>query len=340
MRWFQLGKKIGLDLGTANTRVFLPDQGIVVREPSVVAIDKTEGQVLAVGNQANEMLGRTPDNIIAIRPMRDGVIADFDIAHEMIRILLRQALGKKGLFFKPHVMVCVPSGITNVEKRAVEDAVMQSGAKDVVLLEEPMLAAIGAGIAVKEPVGHMVIDLGSGTTEIAVLSLGGIVVSRSLRTAGNAMDHAITSFIKREYALAIGERTAEEIKIEIGSVLPYDGEESFEMKGRDTSSGLPKNTVITAGEVRQALTEPVKEIISAIQQTLEETPPELAGDVMEGGILLTGGGARLRNLDQLITSMTGLQTRVAEEAMDCTALGTKDAFLDPHILERSNLQYQ
>lgn len=340
MRWFQLGKKIGLDLGTANTRVFLPDQGIVVREPSVVAIDKTEGQVLAVGNQANEMLGRTPDNIIAIRPMRDGVIADFDIAHEMIRILLRQALGKKGLFFKPHVMVCVPSGITNVEKRAVEDAVMQSGAKDVVLLEEPMLAAIGAGIAVKEPVGHMVIDLGSGTTEIAVLSLGGIVVSRSLRTAGNAMDHAITSFIKREYALAIGERTAEEIKIEIGSVLPYDGEESFEMKGRDTSSGLPKNTVITAGEVRQALTEPVKEIISAIQQTLEETPPELAGDVMEGGILLTGGGAKLRNLDQLITSMTGLQTRVAEEAMDCTALGTKDAFLDPHILERSNLQYQ
>lgn len=340
MRWFQLGKKIGLDLGTANTRVFLPDQGIVVREPSVVAIDKTEGQVLAVGNQANEMLGRTPDNIIAIRPMRDGVIADFDIAHEMIRILLRQALGKKGLFFKPHVMVCVPSGITNVEKRAVEDAVMQSGAKDVVLLEEPMLAAIGAGIAVKEPVGHMVIDLGSGTTEIAILSLGGIVVSRSLRTAGNAMDHAITSFIKREYALAIGERTAEEIKIEIGSVLPYDGEESFEMKGRDTSSGLPKNTVITSGEVRQALTEPVKEIISAIQQTLEETPPELAGDVMEGGILLTGGGARLRNLDQLITSMTGLQTRVAEEAMDCTALGTKDAFLDPHILERSNLQYQ
>lgn len=340
MRWFQLGKKIGLDLGTANTRVFLPDQGIVVREPSVVAIDKTEGQVLAVGNQANEMLGRTPDNIIAIRPMRDGVIADFDIAHEMIRILLRQALGKKGLFFKPHVMVCVPSGITNVEKRAVEDAVMQSGAKDVVLLEEPMLAAIGAGIAVKEPVGHMVIDLGSGTTEIAVLSLGGIVVSRSLRTAGNAMDRAIASFIKREYALAIGERTAEEIKIEIGSVLPYDGEENFEMKGRDTSSGLPKNTVITAGEVRQALTEPVKEIISAIQQTLEETPPELAGDVMEGGILLTGGGARLRNLDQLITSMTGLQTRVAEEALDCTALGTKDAFLDPHILERSNLQYQ
>lgn len=340
MRWFQLGKKIGLDLGTANTRVFLPDQGIVVREPSVVAIDKTEGQVLAVGNQANEMLGRTPDNIIAIRPMRDGVIADFDIAHEMIRILLRQALGKKGLFFKPHVMVCVPSGITNVEKRAVEDAVMQSGAKDVVLLEEPMLAAIGAGIAVKEPVGHMVIDLGSGTTEIAILSLGGIVVSRSLRTAGNAMDRAIASFIKREYALAIGERTAEEIKIEIGSVLPYDGEESFEMKGRDTSSGLPKNTVITAGEVRQALTEPVKEIISVIQQTLEETPPELAGDVMEGGILLTGGGARLRNLDQLITSMTGLQTRVAEEALDCTALGTKDAFLDPHILERSNLQYQ
>lgn len=340
MRWFQLGKKIGLDLGTANTRVFLPDQGIVVREPSVVAIDKTEGQVLAVGNQANEMLGRTPDNIIAIRPMRDGVIADFDIAHEMIRILLRQALGKKGLFFKPHVMVCVPSGITNVEKRAVEDAVMQSGAKDVVLLEEPMLAAIGAGIAVKEPVGHMVIDLGSGTTEIAVLSLGGIVVSRSLRTAGNAMDRAIASFIKREYALAIGERTAEEIKIEIGSVLPYDGEESFEMKGRDTSSGLPKNTVITAGEVRQALTEPVKEIISVIQQTLEETPPELAGDVMEGGILLTGGCARLRNLDQLITSMTGLQTRVAEEALDCTALGTKDAFLDPHILERSNLQYQ
>ena len=333
-------KDIGIDLGTANVLIYIKGQGIVLNEPSVVAIDSETKKPLAVGTEAHEMLGRTPDNIIAIRPMRDGVIADFDIAHEMIRILLRQALGKKGLFFKPHVMVCVPSGITNVEKRAVEDAVMQSGAKDVVLLEEPMLAAIGAGIAVKEPVGHMVIDLGSGTTEIAVLSLGGIVVSRSLRTAGNAMDRAIASFIKREYALAIGERTAEEIKIEIGSVLPYDGEESFEMKGRDTSSGLPKNTVITAGEVRQALTEPVKEIISVIQQTLEETPPELAGDVMEGGILLTGGGARLRNLDQLITSMTGLQTRVAEEALDCTALGTKDAFLDPHILERSNLQYQ
>jgi len=333
----RIGKDIGIDLGTANTLVYIPGKGIVVREPSVVAIDKTDGTILAVGNKANEMLGRTPENIIAIKPLKDGVIADFDITNELLRQLLQQAYGRRKSLLKPRVMVCVPAGITNVEKRALEDAVMESGAKSVLLLEEPMAAALGADIPVKEAKGSMVIDIGGGTTEIAVLSLGGIVVSKSLRTAGTAMDQAIASFVKREYGLTIGEKTAEEIKIEIGSALPYENETSYEIKGRDAATGLPKNIVITAGEVRQAMTETLRDIITAIVQVLEETPPELSGDIMERGVLLTGGGALIRNIDKLITTMTGIKVSVAENPMDCVVLGTSDAMSDEQILQRSNL---
>lgn len=333
----RIGKDIGIDLGTANTLVYIPGKGIVVREPSVVAIDKTDGTILAVGNKANEMLGRTPENIIAIKPLKDGVIADFDITNELLRRLLQQAYGRRKSLLKPRVMVCVPAGITNVEKRALEDAVMESGAKSVLLLEEPMAAALGADIPVKEAKGNMIIDIGGGTTEIAVLSLGGIVVSKSLRTAGTAMDQAIASFVKHEYGMTIGEKTAEEIKIEIGSALPYENETSYEIKGRDTSTGLPKNIVITAGEVRQAMNEILKDIITAIVQVLEETPPELSGDIIERGVLLTGGGALIRNIDKLITTMTGIKVSVAENPMDCVVLGTSDAMSDEQILQRSNL---
>lgn len=328
-------KNIGIDLGTANTLVYVDGLGIAVREPSVVAIDKNDGKVLAVGNQANEMLGRTPDNIIAIRPLKDGVIADFDVTQEMVRILLRQACGKKKGIMRPRVTVCVPSGITNVEKRAVEDAVLAAGAKDIIILEEPMAAAIGAGIAVDRPVGHMIVDIGGGTTEVAVVSLSGIVVSKSMRLAGNAIDNAIAGYIKRQYNLTIGDRTAEEIKIEIGSALPYDGEGSYEIKGRDLVMGLPKNIQITAAEVRDAMSDPLREIVSAIVMALEETPPELAGDMLENGILLTGGGALIRNLDRLINVITGLPVAVAENPLDCVALGTVAAGRDENIIKRS-----
>ena len=331
----KIGKNIGIDLGTANTLVYVDGAGIVVREPSVVAIDKNDGQVLAVGNQANEMLGRTPDNIIAIRPMKDGVIADFDVTQEMIKILLKKAAGKKTSIVKPRVIVCVPSGITNVEKRAVEDAVLAAGAKEVLILEEPMAAAIGAGLDVGRPAGHMIVDIGGGTTEVAVVSLSGIVVSRSMRLAGNAIDAVIASYIKRAYNLTVGERTAEEIKIAIGSALPYDDEQDYEIKGRDMVSGLPKNISITSKEIREAMTEPLKEIIGAITDTLEETPPELAGDIIENGIVLTGGGALIRNIDKLVNVICGLPVKLADNPLDCVALGTVAAGSDEKIIKRS-----
>ncbi len=335
--FLKFGKNIGIDLGTANTLVYLDGLGIVVREPSVVAIDKNDGQVLAVGNQANEMLGRTPDNIIAIRPMKDGVIADFEVTQEMIRFLLKQACGRKKGLMKPRVTVCVPSGITNVEKRAVEDAVLAAGAKDILILEEPMAAAIGAGISVDKPIGHMIVDIGGGTTEVAVVSLSGIVVSKSLRVAGNAIDNAISNYIKYAHNLTVGDRTAEEIKIAIGSATAYDNEESYEIKGRDMISGLPKNITILSSEVREAMAEPLREIISAITSTLEETPPELAGDIMENGIVLTGGTSLIRNLDKLINAITGLPVRIAENPLDCVALGTIPAGENEKIIKRSSL---
>ena len=338
--FFKMGKNMGIDLGTVNTLIFIDGEGIVVREPSVVAIDKNDGHVLAVGDNANEMLGRTPDNIIAIRPLKDGVIADFDVTREMIRLLMLKAYGKKRGIVKPNVTICVPSGITNVEKKAVEDACISAGAKKTIIMEEPMAAAIGAGLEVEKPIGHMIVDIGGGTTEVAVVSLAGIVVSKSLRLAGNAIDNAISSYIRHTYNMTVGDRTAEEIKIAIGSALPFDGESDYEIKGRDMLSGLPKTINISASEIRDAMSEPIREIVSAITFTLEHTPPELAGDILDNGIILTGGGAMIRNIDKMINMITGLPVSVAENPLDCVALGTLKAGSDTEIVKRSSVAEQ
>jgi len=329
-------KDIGIDLGTANTLVHVKGKGIIVREPSVVAIDKYKNEVLAVGNGAKEMLGRTPGNIVAIRPMKDGVIADFEITQEMIKYFIKKANGAGRSLIKPRVVVCIPSGITDVEKRAVEDSVIHAGAKDVCLIEEPMAAAIGAGLPVEEPTGSMIVDIGGGTTEVAVISLGGIVTSKSIRVAGNALDNAIISFIKKEYNLNIGDRTAEEIKITIGSAYEYNNESSFEVRGRDMVSGLPKNVSISAAEIRRAMSECIMEMIEAIKFTLEKTPPELAADIMETGIVLAGGGALIRGLDKLISKHTGIPVYIAENPLDCVALGTGKSLEDIDTMFRSS----
>lgn len=313
-------KDIGIDLGTANTLVYIKGKGIVVREPSVVAIDKYEGKVIAVGNEANEMIGRTPEGKVAVRPMKDGVIADFDITQAMIRQFIKEA-NVSGVF-KPRVIVCIPSGITEVERRAVEEAVIHAGAKDVVLIEEPMAAAIGAGLPVDDATGSMVVDIGGGTTEVAVISLGGIVASRSIRIAGDALDSAIANYIKKEHGINIGDKMAEEIKMAIASAYESSKEGSFEVRGRDVSTGLPKTANITESEIRTAISENISEMIEAIKYTLENTPPELAADIMERGIMLTGGGALIKGLDKLITEMTKIPTHVAEYPLDCVAVGT------------------
>ncbi len=316
-------KDIGIDLGTANTLVYVQGKGIVVREPSVVAIDKYEGKVLAVGNAANEMIGRTPENIVAVRPMKDGVIADFDITQAMIRSFIRDA--NVSSVFKPRVIVCIPSGITEVERRAVEEAVISAGAKAAALIEEPMAAAIGAGLPVNDAVGNMVVDIGGGTTEVAVISLGGIVASKSLRIAGNALDSAIINYLKKEHQINIGDKMAEEIKISIASAYEDDEEAVYEVRGRDVSTGLPKTAQIKESEIREAISENVSEMIEAIKLTLENTPPELAADIMERGITLTGGGALIKGLDKLITEVTKIPTHVAEYPLDCVVIGTGKA---------------
>lgn len=314
-------KEIGIDLGTANTLVFLKGKGIVKREPSVVALDVRNGNVLAVGEQAKEMLGRTPGSIIAVRPLKDGVIADFDITASMLKYFICKTV--RSMFFsKPRVIICIPSGVTEVEKRAVEDAARQAGAGIVELIEEPMAAAIGAGLPVSEPTGSMVVDIGGGTSEVAVVSLGDIVTATSERVAGDKLDEAIVSYVKRKYNLLIGERTAEDIKIKIGSAVPYDDEGEMSIKGRNLLDGLPKNIVITAEEVREALSEPLRCIIDAIKTTLENTPPELSADIIDRGIMLTGGGAHLRGLDKLISESTGMPVYVAERPLDCVVDGT------------------
>lgn len=330
------GKDIGIDLGTANTLVHMKGKGIIVREPSVVAIDKYTGNVLAVGNRANDMLGRTPGNIVAIRPMKDGVIADFDVTQAMIKAFIKKASGNSSSIFKPRVVVCIPSGITDVEKRAVEEAVVQAGAKDVALIEEPMAAAIGANLPVEEPSGSMIVDIGGGTTEVAVISLGGIVASKSIRVAGNALDASIVNFIKKEYNLNIGDRTSEEIKITIGSAYQYNNESYFEVKGRDMISGLPKNVRIAASEIRDAMSECIAEMVEAIKLTLEKTPPELAADIMESGIVLAGGGALIRGLDKLISQATGIPVYVAENPLDCVAMGTGKSLEDIDVLLKTS----
>ena len=316
-------KDIGIDLGTANTLVYVKGKGIVVREPSVVAIDKYEGKVLAVGNAANEMIGRTPENIVAVRPMKDGVIADFDITQAMIRAFIKEA--DVSNVFKPRVVVCIPSGITEVERRAVEEAVIQAGAKAVALIEEPMAAAMGAGLPVNDATGNMVVDIGGGTTEVAVISLGGIVSSRSIRIAGNALDSAIINYLKKENQINIGDKMAEDIKVAIASAYEDDEEGVYEVRGRDVATGLPKTAQIKESEIRAAISENVDEMIEAIKLTLENTPPELAADVMERGIVLTGGGALIKGLDKLITETTKIPTHVAEYPLDCVARGTGKA---------------
>ena len=316
-------KDIGIDLGTANTLVYVKGKGIVVREPSVVAIDKYEGKVLAVGNAANEMIGRTPENIVAVRPMKDGVIADFDITQAMIRAFIKEA--DVSNVFKTRVVVCIPSGITEVERRAVEEAVIQAGAKAVALIEEPMAAAMGAGLPVNDATGNMVVDIGGGTTEVAVISLGGIVSSRSIRIAGNALDSAIINYLKKENQINIGDKMAEDIKVAIASAYEDDEEGVYEVRGRDVATGLPKTAQIKESEIRAAISENVDEMIEAIKLTLENTPPELAADVMERGIVLTGGGALIKGLDKLITESTKIPTHVAEYPLDCVAIGTGKA---------------
>lgn len=335
---FGLTKNIGIDLGTANTLVNMNGRGIVVREPSVVAIDKSDRKVLAVGNQADEMLGRTPENITAIRPVKDGVIADFEITGAMIRSLIKKAVGSKVSIVKPRVIVCVPAGVTEVERRAVEEAVMLSGAKAVRLIEEPMAAAIGAGLPVDKPVGSMVVDIGGGTTEVAIISLCGIVVSKSVRIAGDALDSAIVTYLKNEFGLSVGEKTAEEIKLTLGSAMQYDDESYMDITGRDLAQGLPKNIRITSAQVREAMYSGIAAIVNAIRETLEETPPELAADIMASGINLTGGGALIRNLDKLIAQLTGIEVRVCENPLDCVAIGTGMALENEKVLKRSMLK--
>ena len=314
-------KDIGIDLGTVNTLVYVKGKGIVIREPSVVAVDIRTDEVLAVGNLAREMIGRTPGSIVALRPLTDGVIADFSITAEMLKHFIRNAV-QSNLFSRPRVIICIPSGVTEVERRAVENAARQAGGGVVDLIEEPMAAALGAGLPVAEATGSMVIDIGGGTTDIAVISLGDIVISKSVRKAGDAFDAAILSYVKRKYNLLIGERSAENLKISAGSAFPYQGEKPVAIKGRNLVDGLPKNVVISGAEVREALAEPLADIVEAVKQTLGETPPELSADILDHGIMLTGGGAQLRGLDKLLSQETGMPVNVAEHPLDCVAEGT------------------
>ena len=326
-------KDMGIDLGTANTLVYVRGRGIVIQEPSVVAIDCNSGNVLAVGNEAKRMVGRTPANVVAVRPMKDGVIADFDVTEKMLRYFMNRATRRNGLF-KPRVVVGIPSGVTEVEKRAIIDASIQAGAKDSFLIEEPMAAAIGAGLPVSEPTGSMIVDIGGGTTEVAVISLGGIVASRSIRVAGDELEEAIISHVKRTYNLMIGERTAEEIKKTIGSAYPPSTDVVMEARGRDLLTGLPKNVNVRASEIQMALSEPVTSIVDAVKMTLEKTPPELSADIMDNGIVMAGAGALLKGIDKLLTEETGMPVHIAEDPMLCVALGTGMALENIELLKR------
>ena len=316
-----LGRDMAVDLGTANTLVYVRGRGIVLNEPSVVALNTNNGQVVAVGADAKRMIGRTPGNIVAVRPLKDGVIADFDVTERMLRYFI-QKVHRRTRMAKPRIVVAVPSGITGVEQSAVKEAGHQAGARKVYIIEEPMAAAIGAGLPVNEPTGNMVVDIGGGTTEVAVISLGGIVTSQSIRIGGDELDQAIISFGKKEHSLMLGERTAEEIKVALGSAFPSADELHAEIRGRDLVSGLPKTVMISAAEVRRAIEEPLNLIIDAVKSTLDKCPPELAGDVMDRGIALTGGGALLRGLDQRIREETGMPVHIADRPLDSVVLGT------------------
>ncbi|MBE6770120.1 MAG: rod shape-determining protein [Ruminococcaceae bacterium] len=313
---------IGIDLGTANTLICVKGKGIIMREPSVVAYDIRSDAVRAVGTEAKEMIGRTPGSIVAVRPLKDGVIADFDVTAAMLKRFIRQAL-RGSLFSRVRVVICVPAGVTEVESRAVWDAAKQAGAVDIDIVEEPMAAAVGAGLPVKDAAGNMVVDIGGGTSEVAVISLGDIVTAQSVRIAGDDLDESIINYIRKKHSLLIGERTAEQIKIEIGSALPYEGETSIEIKGRNLVDGLPKNVIITSEEVRDAMSDTIMQIIDNIRLTLEKTPPELASDIIERGITLTGGGALLRGFAELVSRETGMPVSVAQSPLDCVVIGTE-----------------
>jgi rod shape-determining protein MreB len=316
-----LGRDMAVDLGTANTLIYVRGRGIVLNEPSVVALNLNTGQVVAVGTEAKRMIGRTPGYIVAIRPLKDGVIADFDVTERMLRYFI-QKVHKRRHLAKPRIVIAVPSGLTGVEQSAVKEAAHQAGARRVYIFEEPLAAAIGAGLPVNEPIGNMVVDIGGGTTEVAVVSLGGIVVSQSVRVAGDEFDQAVITYAKKEYSLMLGERTAEQIKISIGSAFPAEEEPQAEVRGRDLVSGLPKTVVMTAGEIRRAIEEPLSVIVDAVKSTLDHFPPELAGDVMDRGIALAGGGALLRGLDDRLREETGLPVHLADDPLQSVALGT------------------
>nr|WP_306465702.1 rod shape-determining protein [Thermopolyspora flexuosa] len=316
-----LGRDMAVDLGTANTLVYVRGRGIVLNEPSVVAINTTTGKIVAVGIEAKRMIGRTPGNVVAVRPLKDGVIADFDVTERMLRYFI-QRIHRRCLFAKPRIIIAVPSGITGVEQRAVKEAGYQAGARRVYIIEEPMAAAIGAGLPVHQPTGNMVVDIGGGTTEVAIISMGGIVVSQSIRVAGDELDQAIISFAKKEYSLMLGERTAEEIKIAIGSACPTDDNPQAEIRGRDLVTGLPKTVVVTAEEIRRATEEPINAIVDAVKTTLDKCPPELSGDLMDRGIALTGGGALLRGMDDRLREETGMPIHLVDNPLDSVALGT------------------
>ena len=323
---------IGIDLGTANSLVYVRDQGIVLREPSVVAIQAGTTNVLAVGEEAKRMLGRTPGNIIAIRPMKDGVIADFEITEAMLRHFIQKVHHRK--LIAPRVVVAVPSGITEVERRAVKDSATHAGAREVYLIEQPMASAIGTGLPVHEPAGNMIVDIGGGTTEIAIISLAGIVFSRSLRVGGDEFDDTIIGHMKRTYNLMIGERTAEEIKIKIGSAFPLEQELTLEVKGRDLSAGLPKTITITSEEIREALKEPLSSIVESVRITLERCPPELAADLIDRGIVMAGGGGLLRNIDRLVAQETGLPVHIADDPLTAVCEGTGRVLHELAFLKR------
>ena len=330
---------IGIDLGTANVLVHVEGRGIVIQEPSVVAVDD-DGRIRAVGEDAREMIGRTPGNIHAIRPMKDGVIADYVITEAMLRFFINKAMaGRMRLRLQgPQVMISVPAGVTSVEKRAVKDAALKAGAREAHLIEEPLAAAIGANVPISGPSGNMVIDIGGGTSEVAVIALGGIVVSTSLRVGGNRIDEAITSYIRKKYNLMIGERTAEEVKITIGTALPLERELSMEVRGRDLIAGLPRTIPITSSEVMEAIELPLQQLVAAVRHVLEQTPPELSSDIIDKGMVMSGGGALLRNIDKLLTQVTGVPCHVAENAMDCVALGTGEALKHYDFFKKSLVQ--
>lgn len=332
---FSLRSDMGIDLGTASILVYIKGKGIVLQEPSVVAIDKNSNRLLAVGEEARRMLGRTPGNIIAIRPLKDGVISDYEITERMLKYFIDKAAGR--MVFKPRVIVCVPSGVTEVEKRAVLEACNQAGARKTYLIEEPVAAAIGAGLDITEPTGHMIVDIGGGTTDVAVISLGGIVVSKSIKVAGDKFDEAIVRYIRKKHNIMIGERSAEELKINVGTAYPRKTQVSMDIRGRNLVTGLPKNVSITSEEMLEALEEPVTAIVETVHSVLEKTPPELAADIGNIGLVMTGGGSLLWGMDELINKRTGIPVHIAEDPVSCVAVGTGKSLEWVDVLENSVL---